>query len=126
MVTRKLCKPQAMTMTMSEKLSLVFLKISFTIRERLTPERACSTLTRIFDILRFFSFSQSVSSLPRGFFSADTVFVLSVRSLETLYLYGVQSAQGTKSLPYQQPSCRGFCLGRSGSKTISVFSWQLQ
>lgn len=55
-------------MTKSEKPSLVFLKTSFTQRERLTPEIACSTLTRTLEILRLRSFSLAVNSFLRGFF----------------------------------------------------------
>src|SRR6266545_2570806 len=72
-----------MTITRSEKPSLVFLNTSFTLRERLIPEMACSTLTRTLEILRLFSFSFSVRSFLRGFFSADTFFVPSAHILES-------------------------------------------
>ena len=54
--------------TITKKLSSVFLKTSLTIRDYLNPERACSTLDSTFNTLWFFSFSQSVNSLLRGFF----------------------------------------------------------
>ena len=56
-------------------------------RERLTPEIACSTLTRTLEILRLRSFSLAVNSFLRGFFSADTVCGPSARNLENLSLY---------------------------------------
>lgn len=75
-------------MTRSEKPSLVFRNTSFTMRERLIPEIACSTLTRICDILRLLRFSVAVSSFLRGFFSVDTAYLPLVHSLESLYLCG--------------------------------------
>jgi hypothetical protein len=74
-------------MTKSENPSFVFRNISFTHRERLMPEMACSTLTRTLDTLRLRSFSLSVRSFLRGFFSADMFFVPWARSLESLYPY---------------------------------------
>ena len=65
--TRRLFKLQAMTMTKSEKPSLVLRNKSFTHRERVTPAMAYSTLTRTLDILRLFAFSFSVSSFLRVF-----------------------------------------------------------
>src|SRR5947209_11918453 len=55
-------------MTESESPSLVFRKTSFTMRQRFTPARACSTLTRTRANLRFVRFSAGVRSPPRGFF----------------------------------------------------------
>src|SRR5438270_5785621 len=54
-------------MTKSESPSLVFLNTSFTMRDRFTPARACSTLTRMRANFRFLRFSASVS-FPRGGF----------------------------------------------------------
>src|SRR5947209_18847774 len=54
-------------MTKSESPSLVFLNTSFTMRDRFTPARACSTLTRMRANFRFLCFSASVS-FPRGGF----------------------------------------------------------
>jgi len=85
--TRTLCNPQAITITKSEKPSFVFLKISFTDRDRLMPEMACSTLTRILDIVRFPTFSWMVNSFLRGFFSADIVYALSAHTPESQRLY---------------------------------------
>jgi len=59
-------------MTKSEKLSFVFRNTSFTVRERLMPEIACSTRTRTLEIWRLRSFSLAVSSFLRGFFSVET------------------------------------------------------
>jgi hypothetical protein len=55
-------------MAASETPSLVFLRVSFTMRERFTPARACSTLTRMRASFRFVRFSASVSSPRGGFF----------------------------------------------------------
>src|SRR5213082_2709623 len=55
-------------MAESETPSLVFRKTSFTMRQRFTPARACSTLTRTRANFRFVRFSAAVSSPPRGFF----------------------------------------------------------
>src|SRR5271165_4227975 len=55
-------------MAESESPSLVFRKTSFTMRERFTPARACSTLTRMRANFRFVRFSAAVSSPRGGFF----------------------------------------------------------
>lgn len=55
-------------MAESETPSLVFRKTSFTMRERFTPARACSTLTRMRASFRFVRFSAAVSSPRGGFF----------------------------------------------------------
>src|SRR2546423_6611577 len=55
-------------MTESESPSFVFRKTSFTIRQRFTPARACSTATRMRANFRFVRFSASVSSPRGGFF----------------------------------------------------------
>src|SRR5262249_43671327 len=55
-------------MTASDKPSLVLRNTSFTMRERFTPARSCSTLTRICANLRLVRFSASVSSPRGGFF----------------------------------------------------------
>lgn len=57
-----------MTITRSEKLSFVFRKTSFTMRERFVPDKACSTPTLTFDILLLERFSDFVNSPLRGFF----------------------------------------------------------
>lgn len=111
--TRRLCKPQAITMTKSEKPSFVFRNTSFTLRERLMPAIACSTLTRTLDILRLFSFSFLVRSFLRGFFSAGTFFVPLARTLETLCLYARSYAWNKRCSLYQPPFCHAFYLGRS-------------
>src|ERR1051326_6216930 len=54
-------------MAESETPSLVFRRTSLTIRQRFTPARACSTLTRMRASLRFVRFSATVS-VPRGGF----------------------------------------------------------
>src|SRR5258707_9885637 len=54
-------------MTASDTSSLVLRNPSLTMRERFTPARACSTLTRIRANFRFVRFSASVS-VPRGGF----------------------------------------------------------
>src|SRR5260370_2015880 len=55
-------------MTVSDTPSLVLRKTSFTMRERFTPARSCSTLTRICANFRLVRFSASVSSPRGGFF----------------------------------------------------------
>src|SRR4051812_398163 len=66
--TRTLCNPQAASMTASEMSSAVFRKTSFTMRQRLTPAKACSTRTRICPNFRLVRFSAAVNSPPAGFF----------------------------------------------------------
>src|SRR5438128_2462237 len=55
-------------MTESETPSAVFRKTSFTIRQRLTPAKACSTRTRMRLSFRLVRFSAAVNSPPAGFF----------------------------------------------------------
>src|SRR5437879_4089101 len=55
-------------MTASDTPSLVLRNTSLTMRERFTPARSCSTLTRICASLRLVRFSASVSSPRGGFF----------------------------------------------------------
>ena len=112
--TRTLCNPQAITITKSEKPSFVFLKVSFTVRDRLTPEIACSTLMRILDILRLLSFSLAVSSFWRGFFSADIVYARSARTPESQRPYITPCALGTKCFLGRPRSYRAFFLGKFG------------
>src|SRR5947209_19088421 len=54
-------------MTASDTPSLVLRNTSLTVRERFTPARSCSTLTRICANFRFVRFSASVR-FPRGGF----------------------------------------------------------
>lgn len=54
-------------MTVSDTPSLVLRNTSFTMRQRFTPARSCSTLTRICANFRLVRFSASVS-FPRGGF----------------------------------------------------------
>jgi len=76
-----------MTITKSEKLSFVLRKTSFTMRERLTPESACSTPTLMRDIFLLLRFSDLVNSPLRGFFLAAEFLLSVVHSPETLYPY---------------------------------------
>src|ERR1700752_1908451 len=55
-------------MAESETSSSVFRSTSLTMRQRLTPAKACSTRTRIRLNFRLVRFSVAVSSPPRGFF----------------------------------------------------------
>src|SRR5947209_14418927 len=66
--TRRLCNPQAASIAASETPSFVFRNTSFTMRQRFTPESACSTLTRMRANLRFVRFSAVLSSPRGGFF----------------------------------------------------------
>jgi hypothetical protein len=120
--TRRLCKLQAMTMTKSEKPSLVLRNTSFTHRERLMPAMACSTLTRTLDIVRLFAFSFFVSSFLRGFFSVAPFYRPSVHNLESLCPSARSYVLDKRYFPFQPLSCHGFCLGRSGSDTKLAFS----
>ena len=112
--TRRLCKLQAITITKSEKPSFVFRKVSFTLRERLMPAMACSTLTRTLDILRLFVFSFSVKSFLRGFFSVESFYAPWARNLESLYPYTRSYVLDRRASLSRLPSCHGFCLDRSG------------
>jgi hypothetical protein len=55
-------------MAESETSSLVFRSTSLTMRQRFTPAKACSTLTRMRPNFRLVRFSAAVNSPPRGFF----------------------------------------------------------
>src|SRR5262249_42104186 len=55
-------------MTESETPSAVFRKTSFTMRQRFTPARACSTRTRTRPSLRLVRFSAAVNAPPGGCF----------------------------------------------------------
>src|SRR5437879_3397399 len=55
-------------MTASDTPSLVLRNTSLTMRERFTPARSCSTLTRICANIRLVPFSASVSAPRGGFF----------------------------------------------------------
>src|SRR5262245_24251972 len=57
-----------MSMARSPNPSVVLRNVSFTMRHRLTPARACSTHTRMRDNLRLLRLSSSVSSRPLGSF----------------------------------------------------------
>src|ERR671925_1956252 len=63
-----LCNPQAASMTASDTPSLVLRSTSLTMRQRFTPARSCSTLTRICANFRLVRFSASVSTPRGGFF----------------------------------------------------------
>src|SRR5438093_831267 len=55
-------------MTESETSSAVFRKTSFTMRQRFTPDKACSTRTRMRPNFRLVRFSAAVNSPPAAFF----------------------------------------------------------
>src|SRR4051794_28569170 len=55
-------------MAESEISAAVFRSTSLTMRQRLTPAKACSTRTRIRPSSRLTRFAAAVSSPPRGFF----------------------------------------------------------
>ncbi len=55
-------------MTESDTPAAVFRKTSFTMRQRLTPAKACSTRTRLRLNFRLVRFSEAVNSLPATFF----------------------------------------------------------
>jgi hypothetical protein len=59
--TRRLCNPHAMSMNRSATSFFVLRSTSFTLRERFTPAKACSTRTRTREMLRFVRFSAAVS-----------------------------------------------------------------
>src|SRR4051812_33923082 len=65
---RRLCSPQEASMTESETPSAVFRRTSFTMRQRLTPAKACSTRTRMRPSFRLVRFSAALNSPPAGFF----------------------------------------------------------
>ena len=87
-----LCKPVADSIKPSEQSGRVFRSTSLTQRDRLIPEMACSTRTRMRDRDRLWRFSAGVSSFPRGFFLVDMCVAREAHILETLY-------------PYEPPIC---------------------
>src|SRR6185436_2740776 len=64
------------SITISSNSIRVFLKISFTIRHRLMPEIACSTMILELEIARFKRLSPIESAPFRGFFWVGREFVL--------------------------------------------------
>ncbi len=67
-VTRRLCKPQAISITTSDIFSFVNLNSSLTIRHRLIPLITFSTTIRTLEIILFKNLSICVSSSPLTFF----------------------------------------------------------
>src|SRR6516162_5178745 len=63
-----------MSIAMSDNSSFLLRNVSFTMRLRFTPARACSTCTRILATWRLSRFSSPVSSRPLGFFFRLTGF----------------------------------------------------
>ena len=120
--TRRLCNPQAMTITKSEKSPLVLRKRSFTIRDRFTPAMACSTRTRTRDSLRLCRFCHRVNAPWRGFFSVAASGALLVHSLESQYPCTGSSPGDSESLQYRRSSCRGSCPHTSDSNSRPVWS----
>src|SRR5574341_1073740 len=104
-------------MIKSEKPSFVLRNTSFTMRERLMPAIACSTLTRIRERLRFFRFSDAVNSPLRGFFSADKFYEHAVHNPESLYLCRAWLHADKRFVRSPQLSCREFYLRRFDSNS---------
>ncbi len=67
-VTRKLCKPQAISITTSDIFSVVNRNSSLTIRHRLIPLMTLSTTIGTLEIILFKNLSIGVSSCPLTFF----------------------------------------------------------
>jgi len=61
--------PQEASLTASKTPSAVFRRASFTMRQRLTPAKACSTRTRTRPNFRLVRCSAALNSPPAGFFS---------------------------------------------------------
>ncbi len=67
-VTRRLCKPQAISITTSDIFSFVNLSSSLTIRHRLIPLMTFSTTILTLEMILFKNLSICVSSCPLTFF----------------------------------------------------------
>lgn len=102
-------------MKRSEQSGWVLRSLSLTHRDRLTPERACSTLTRTRESTRFRRLSCGVSALPRGFFSAGDSLEPEVDNLETLYPGTEWPCEDKQSAPGQPLSCHASCQHKLGS-----------
>ena len=74
---RKLCKPQAIAITVSLNPFSQLRCLSLTIRQRFMPLMTCSTRTRTLEMIRLACFSVSLNSLPRGFFFGCKIAIFS-------------------------------------------------
>src|SRR4029453_18745213 len=121
--TRRLCKPHATTITKSDHSSLVLRKMSFTMRERFTPARACSTRTRTRDSLRLWRFWPRVNAPLRGFFSVDGSGALGAHTPETRCPYTGSCRGDSQSVQYPRSFCHAFFPHMFDSNTRPVWSW---
>src|SRR4029453_16875821 len=141
--TRRLCKPQAISMTRSARPVVVRRNTSLTIRQRLTPDSVCSTTTRTLENSVLRNFSPTLNSLPGGFFlvvwstwllapalERRGLFLvvwstwLLARRLESRCLYRGWRWSGKPLVPHPLPSCHAFSLGQSDSTRPLSSCWR--
>ena len=119
-VIRKLCNPQAISITVSSKPNLVHLRRSLTIRHRLTPPMACSTRIRNEDISLFSRFCSCVNSFPLGFLVGIFTVICAGLCPKILYLTTKLFPQEIEWAAHQQSFCREYCLQKCAKATKSV------
>src|SRR6185369_14034551 len=121
--TRRLCNPHATTITKSDKAAWVLRKTSFTIRERFTPARACSTRTRTRASLRLWRFCPRVNVPLRGFFSVGGSAALWGHTPESRYPDTGSCPADSESVRYPQSFCHAFSRHTSDSNSPRAWSW---
>lgn len=123
--TRRLCKPQAISMIASDSPSAVFRNWSLAMRLILIPAIACSTRPRTRASFRLWRFSPGFSSRCCGFFSAANSAQRAVDSLGSPDHCAACSSWGNGSLPPRQSSCHGESRVWSGLESAPVCFWCL-
>src|SRR4029450_13162429 len=104
-------------MTKSDNSALVLRKMSFTIRERFTPARACSTRTRMRDSLRLWRFWPRVNAPLRGVFAVEGTAALGARSPENQYPYTGSFPEDSESVRHPRSFCHAFFRHTSDSNS---------
>jgi len=124
-VTRRLCKPQAISITTSDRFSFVNLNSSLTIRHRLIPLMTFSTTIRTLEMILFKNLSICVSSRPLAFFWVAAPILLSADSLEIPYLGSNWHFRDNWFDSRPLTFYRAFCLLQFCSNTLlfSCFHW---
>src|SRR4029450_6243479 len=114
----KLCKPQAISMTISDIPSVVRRKTSLTIRHRFTPAITCSTMMRTLESRCLRNLSPTLNAWPRGFFWAVGSGRPPAHSPETPYPYPGCCCPDTRDPPHPRLSCHGVCQPRWDSERL--------
>ncbi len=117
-VTRRLCKPHAISITTSDIRSFVNLNVSLTIRHLFTPLMTFSTTILTRAISLFTNFSVTVNSAPLTFFWVVPSIRLPVRNPENLCLSLKLHFLDSSGDSLAPASCRAFSLLPSRLNTL--------